>query len=126
LPGRTITRLCTTGDDAEVVYATVANFGTSHLFRSTDGGATWHDADNGGLPDVPHHAIAIPANDADTIYVAGDAGVFVSHDGAASWSNLTLNLPTVAVVDLVLHEASKSLIAATYGRSTWRLDLTSL
>ena len=126
LPGRTITRLRTTGDDADLVYATVANFGTSHLFRSTDGGTTWQDADNGGLPDVPHHGIVIPSTEPDVLYVAGDAGVLVSLDGAATWHNLSLNLPTVAVVDLVLHEASETLIAATYGRSTWRLDLSSL
>lgn len=126
LPGHTVTRLRTTGNDADVVYATVANFGTSHLFRSTDGGVSWQDVDGGNLPDVPHHGIVIPSADSDTIYVAGDAGVFVSSDGAATWHNMTFDLPTVAVVDLVLHEASETLIAATYGRSTWRLDLSSV
>ena len=124
LPGRTVTRVRTAAADPDLVYATVANFGTSHLFRSTDGGVS--DADAGALPDVPHHGIVIPSHDGDVIYVAGDAGVFVSLDGAATWHNVTLNLPTVAVVDLVLHEASETLIAATYGRSTWRLDVSSL
>ena len=124
LPGRTITRLRTTADDADVVYATVANFGNSHLFRSIDGGATWADVDGGNLPDSPHHAVAIPAGDPDTIFVAGDAGVLRSDDGAATWTNITLNLPTVMVVDLVLHEPSGTLTAATYGRSTWQLDVS--
>lgn len=124
LPGRTITRLRTTADDADLVYATVANFGNSHLFRSTDGGATWADADGGNLPDSPHHALAIPSDDPDTIFVAGDAGVLRTDDGAATWTNITLNLPTVMVVDLVLHEPSNTLTAATYGRSTWQLDIS--
>ncbi|MEM1187875.1 MAG: hypothetical protein AAGI72_05080 [Pseudomonadota bacterium] len=128
LPGRTVTRLRTPADSTDVVYATVANFGNPHLFRSTDGGSTWEDVDacHGSLPDVPHHGIVIPASDSDTLYVCSDAGVFVSVNGGASWNNLSGNLPTVMVVDLVLHEASQTLFAATYGRSTWKLDVSAI
>ncbi len=126
LPGRTITRLRTPANDANVVYATVANFGNSHLFRSTDGGDSWTDIDEGHLPDVPHHGIAIPSVDSDVVYVAGDAGVFVSVDAGGAWNNLTLNLPTITVVDLVLHEGTNKLLAATYGRSIWRLDVSQI
>ncbi len=126
LPGRTITRLRTPADNANVVYATVANFGNSHLFRSTDGGGFWTDIDGGNLPDAPHHGIAIPSSNPDVIFVGGDAGVFVSSDAGGTWNNLTLNLPTVMVVDLVLHEATNALLAATYGRSTWRLDVSEI
>ncbi len=126
LPGRTITRLRTPADDPDVVYATVANFGNSHLFRSTDGGDTWVDVDVGQLPDVPHHGIAIPSDNSDLIYVAGDAGVFLSRDGAATWNNLSVNLPTAMVVDLVLHEGTHTLLAATYGRSVWALDVAGI
>lgn len=126
LPGRTVTRLRTPASDAAVVYATVANFGNSHLFRTTDGGLTWQDLDGGNLPDVPHHGLAIPSADAEILYVGNDAGVFVSTDAGATWNNLTGNLPTVIVVDLVLHEPSATLFAATYGRSTWRLDISSV
>ncbi len=126
LPGRTVTRLRTPADDEDVIYATVANFGSSHLFRSVDGGDTWQDVDSGNLPDAPLHAIVIPSDDSESLFVGGDAGVFVSRDAGDSWSNLSLNLPTVMIVDLVLHEATDKLIAATYGRSTWRLDLSLL
>ena len=123
LPGRTVTRLRTPAQDADVVYATVANFGNSHLFRSTDGGDNWTDVDGGWLPDVPHHGIVIPSASAELIYICNDAGVFRSVDAAWSWTNLTSGLPTTMVVDLVLHEASDTLYAATYGRSAWKLDL---
>jgi hypothetical protein len=126
LPGRTITRIQSVADDADVVYATVANFDSSHVFRSTDGGETWQDVDQGDLPNVPHHVVVIPLGDANTIFVGNDAGVFVSTDGAATWRNLTRNLPNVMVVDLVLHEPSGTLFAATYGRSIWQIDVSDI
>ena len=121
LPGRTITRIETDPNDAQRVYVTVANFGNSHVFGSADGGTHWQDLDRGRLPDVPHHTIAIPPSAPQTIYVASDAGVHVSNDGGQTWFDLTRNLPVVSVVDLVYHVHDKTLTAATYGRSLWRL-----
>ncbi len=123
LPGHAITRLATSPRDADVVFATVANFGHSHVFRSRDGARTWNDVDLRRLPDVPHHSIAIPPASPETIYVASDAGVFASLDDGGTWLNLTRNLPTVMVVDLVYHAASRALSAGTYGRSIWKLAI---
>ena len=123
LPGRTITRVESRPDDADTVYATVANFGNRHVFRSDDGGLSWADVDRGELPDVPFHAIAVPAAHPERLYVGGDAGVFVSTDGGAAWANLSRNLPKVMVVDLVYQENDRTLTAATYGRSIWRLQV---
>ncbi|HEY5881231.1 MAG TPA: hypothetical protein VIU11_20125 [Nakamurella sp.] len=121
LPGRTVTRLESRPDDADVVYATVANFGSRHLFRSADGGSTWVDVDGGRLPDAPLHCVCVPAAHPTRVYVCGDAGVFVSDDEGGSWASLTGNLPNVMVVDLAFHETDRVLLAATYGRSIWRL-----
>jgi photosystem II stability/assembly factor-like uncharacterized protein len=127
LPGYTITRLCASPTDAERLYATVANFGHSHVFRSDDGGTSWQDTDRGQLPDVPHHAVEIPPAAPDTVIVCNDVGVFASRDGGGTWLNITRNLPNVMVVDLVYQERDKTLSAATYGRSLWRLRVdTSL
>jgi len=123
LPGLTITRLESRPDDAEVVYTTVANFGTRHVFRSADGGLNWVDIDRGELPDVPFHSIAVPTAHPMRLYACCDVGVFVSDDEGATWANLTRNLPAVMVVDLVYHETDRTLTAATYGRSVWRLQV---
>jgi photosystem II stability/assembly factor-like uncharacterized protein len=123
LPGFTITRLLTSPTNANTVYATVANFNARHVFRSKDGGLTWVDIDRGQLPDVPHHAIAIPKATPSTLYVCSDAGVHVSKDGRDTWKSLTGNLPTVPIVDLVYHEKDGTLSAASYGRSIWRLKI---
>jgi len=113
-------RVYSRADNADVVYATVANFGNHHIFRSADGGLNWVDVDRGDLPDAPLLSMALPAAHPDRVYVCGDAGVFSSDDEGATWTNLTGNLPNVTVVDLVYHEEDRTLTAATYGRSIWR------
>jgi photosystem II stability/assembly factor-like uncharacterized protein len=123
LPGTTVTRVESHPVNADVVVVTVANFGHSHVFRSDDGGDTWHDIDRGQLPDVPHHSAVIPADDPQTLYVCGDAGVFRSPDLGQTWTDVTRNLPNVMVVDMAYHRADGTLTAATYGRSSWRLKL---
>jgi len=124
LPGHSVTRLISSSRDALTLYATFANFGHSHVFRSRDGGTSWEDIDKHRLPDVPHHSIVAIANGpTDRLFVANDAGVYSSDDGGATWSNLSRNLPHVMCVDLVYHAAKDTLFVATYGRSIWRLAL---
>jgi hypothetical protein len=121
LPGWMITRIDSTRKlGANFVVVTVGSFGHSHVFRSEDGGKTWQDIDRGQLPDVPHHAVIISPENPTTIYVANDAGVFVSIDSGNTWMNMTGNLPNTMVVDLVLQRKDATLSAATYGRSIWR------
>jgi photosystem II stability/assembly factor-like uncharacterized protein len=121
LPGFTITRIESSPLDANLLFITTANFGTSHAFRSTDGGRQWEDVDRGQLPGVPHHALAIPPDRPQTVYVCNDAGVFVSPDLGGTWMSLTRNLPNVMIVDLVYHTHDRTLTVATYGLSLWRL-----
>jgi len=121
LPGHEITRIDSTAElGSDFVLITLANFGHSHLFRSQDGGKSWEDIDKGRLPDVPHHAVVIRPDAPRTVYVANDAGVFISRDSGRTWMNMSANLPNVNVVDLVFHEKDRTLSAATYGRSLWR------
>jgi len=119
----TITRIETHPADAKMVYVTVANFGHSHVFRSTDAGSTWADIDGGKLPDAPHHALLIRPDAPKELYVGNDAGVFMTKDGGITWQNATANLPNAMVVDLVYRTSSKTLLAATYGRSIWKRSL---
>ena len=125
LPAVTITRLESSPANADMLFATVANFGNSHLFRSDDGGANWHDVDRGRLPDVPHHAVVVSPDEPRTVYVCSDAGIHVSRDLGENWSSLKRNLPNTMFVDLVYHQGAGTLTTATYGRSIWRLKLRS-
>jgi photosystem II stability/assembly factor-like uncharacterized protein len=124
MPGNMVTRLETTKKlGADVVLATVANSGHSHVFRSQNGGLTWSDIDKGQLPDVPHHAVLIKPDEPNVVFVANDAGVFSSLDHGMTWTNMSGNLPNVMVIDLVYQLKDKLLYAATYGRSIWKIKV---
>ena len=123
LPAVMITRIETHPTKAREVYVTLGNFGNAHVFRSTDAGSVWADIDGGKLPDVPHHAVLILPDAPKSLYVCNDAGVFQTKDGGRTWLNATSNLPNVMVVDLVYRVPTKTLMAATYGRSIWQLKL---
>ena len=123
LPNFKISCLITKPTNADLVIATVGNFGKSHVYQSQDGCLTWQDIDKGQLPDVPHNSLAIPSKRPNEVYVATDVGIFVSTDFGGSWKNLTGNLPTVGVIDIVYHNQENTLSAATYGRSIWRIKI---
>jgi photosystem II stability/assembly factor-like uncharacterized protein len=123
LPGRQITRIETHPAKAQTLFVTVAGTGSAHVFRSVDGGLTWTNIDQGKLPAVPHSAAVVPPDDANALYVANDAGVYLTNDGGGSWTNLTRNLPNAMVVDLVYHQGEGMLWAATYGRGIWRIRI---
>lgn len=126
LPGHLITRIATSPNDADTVFVSVANVGHSHIFRSSDGGFDWEDADGGQLPDVAHHAVAYSVQNSEHLFVAHDLGVAASFDGGSTWHNLTGNLPNQMVIDLVYHFTENRIYVATYGRGIWRLDLDSV
>ena len=123
LPGVAVTRIASHPADAAAVFVTVANSGNSHVFRSADGGSLWHDIDRGALPDAPHHALLLRADAPEQLFVCSDAGVHLTRNGGATWLNVTGNLPKSMVVDLAYQIATKTLVAATYGRSLWALPL---
>lgn len=74
------------------------------------------------LNDVVFH----PHRPDSTFYVASDMGVFITDDGGMTWANLGAphGLPNVRVSDLELPPDGRHLVAATYGRGAWRLQLS--
>ncbi|MEO8724617.1 MAG: hypothetical protein ABI383_00710, partial [Acidobacteriaceae bacterium] len=80
------------------VLITVMGFGVSHVLKTTDFGAHWTNiAPANVFPDVPADAIALDPNDANTIYVGTDIGMFYTADAGQSWSLLGTGLPVVPI-----------------------------
>lgn len=108
------------------ILVVFANFGlTAHAWIGTvpgSGTATWAAASGSGgtaLPDVPYYAIAF--EDANTIYVGSDIGVFRTTNGGGAWSNFSQGLPNTAIYDLRYDPARHLLRAATHGRGLWEI-----
>ena len=66
----------------KTIYATIMGFAgnginAAHLYRSTNGGASWTNISS-NLPNAPANSVVIDPNDANTLYVALDTGVYVT------------------------------------------------
>ncbi|HLI77095.1 MAG TPA: choice-of-anchor D domain-containing protein [Acidobacteriaceae bacterium] len=117
------------------VYATVMGFADGpHVYRSVDFGEHWVSL-NANLPDAPANSLVVDPNDANTVYVATDTGVYATQAIATCatqncWSLLGTALPNAPVTQL---EAGSQLPtgdgrvgmlrAGTYGRGIWQIPL---
>ena len=121
------------------VYVTIMGFGLSaggvpHVYRSVDFGAHWLNV-TANLPDAPANAVLVDPNDANTVYVVMDTGVYVTSavsTCAASncWSVFGTALPNAPVIGLAAASAMATgdgrvgmLRASTYGRGIWQTPL---
>ncbi len=124
LPPRFVTQIAVDPTSAKVAYVTFSGFSgfggdvLGHAFKTINGGSSWTDI-SGNLPNIPVNDIEVDADIPNTLYAATDVGVFRSSDGGATWSPLVTGLPRVAVLGLKLHRPSRTLRAATHGRSMW-------
>jgi photosystem II stability/assembly factor-like uncharacterized protein len=93
---------------------------TPYVWRTTDYGESWTSLAKSLAPDVYLHALREDPKKKGQLYLGTERGVMFSPDGGESWRELKLNLPTVAVHDLLVKD--NDLIVGTHGRSIWILD----
>ena len=91
-----------------------------YLFKTSDLGRTWRRLDSRLVPDIYLHAVREDPAKRGQLYLGTERGVMYSPDDGATWRELKLNLPTVAVHDLVVK--GDDLVVGTHGRSIWILD----
>ncbi|MEM7382092.1 MAG: glycosyl hydrolase, partial [Bacteroidota bacterium] len=93
----------------------------SYVFKTTDYGQSWTKIVN-GLND-PHgftRVVRADKKQQGLLYAGTETGLFVSNDDGVNWQRLKLNLPVVAINDLIIQD--NDLVAATSGRGFWILD----
>jgi photosystem II stability/assembly factor-like uncharacterized protein len=96
-----------------------------YLWKTADYGKTWRSLAAGMPRGVYLHAVREDPKKKGLLYVGTEKGISTSPDDGATWRELRLNLPTVAVHDLVVKD--DDLVVGTHGRSIWILDdLTAL
>jgi photosystem II stability/assembly factor-like uncharacterized protein len=91
-----------------------------YLYKTSDLGRTWQFL-AGNLPrDVYLHAVREDPKVKGFLYLGTERGLAFSRDDGNTWTPLKLNLPTVAIHDLVVK--NDDLVIATHGRSIWIFD----
>jgi len=127
LPVRYIKRVTADPFDDAVAYCAISGYNQDdyapHVFRTTNHGASWTDV-TGNLPNAPVNDVIVDPQDPATLYAGTDVGVYVTSDLGGQWAKLGLGLPLSVVVDLELHDATRTLVAGTHGRSAFTLDLS--
>lgn len=125
VPNRWVTKIFASKENANTVYLTLSGYrfaeNIGHVYKSIDFGNTWVDIST-SLPDIPVNDIE--QDSFGNLFIGTDVGVLASKDEGASWNVLGENMPSVVVSDLFLHEGSQFLFAATYGRSTYKIDVS--
>jgi hypothetical protein len=123
----------------KTVYVTVMGFAgaganSPHVYRSTNGGASWSNISS-NLPNAPANAALVDPNDANTVYVAMDTGLYVTTQvascaTASCWSVYGIGLPNAPVIRLAAGSGIATgdgrfgeLRVATYGRGIWEIAL---
>ncbi|HEY6171352.1 MAG TPA: T9SS type A sorting domain-containing protein, partial [Candidatus Kapabacteria bacterium] len=95
-----------------------------HVYKSVDGGATFTALPN--FPNIGCNWIARKHSTGE-LFIATDKGVVYSKDEGQSWFALEQGLPNVQVLAIRLRGANDQyLLAGTYGRGMFKLDITGL
>lgn len=120
LPRHYISDIAVDPANASTIYVTISKvFTGDHVWRSTDGGATWTSASLGLSPRNPVNCIDVDPATPNRIFIGCDVGIFRSEDQGGTWVEWDQGLPDVAVFDIRVHTPSRLLRAATHGRGIW-------
>jgi len=136
-----------TAQNSRIVYATVSDFGFSHVLKSVDGGQSWATIDNQAgttarLPDIPAHSILSDPiyPPGERLYVGTDLGVFVTIDAGLNWMRENAGFSNTPIEWMVMRNrvvgtgsaetspvpkapATGELFAFTHGRSVFKTSL---
>jgi photosystem II stability/assembly factor-like uncharacterized protein len=128
LDGKYVTSIEVSPADPTNAYASVAGFGTAHLYETDDAGGSWNSVSgtgSGSLPDAPVDAIQVDwTADPPVLYAGTDVGPYSSTDGGGTWAPVGTGIPAIPVMALILDQQAGRLIALTHGRGAYSLDLT--
>jgi len=126
LPVRWVTKVYADRENSDKVYVTFSGYrygeDNGNIYVSEDRGQNW-TALGATLPDIPINDVV--TDNEGNIIVGTDAGLFISTNQGESWETFGINLPSVIVTDLQIADDNNTLYLATYGRSMYKIDISS-
>ena len=126
LPNRVVKDIEFDPTDENTVYLTFSGFGSSHVYKTTNGGNDWTAIDN-GLPDLPTNTILVDPLNPDNLYVGNDLTVYYSENGGGSWETFSEGLPEAAMIyDLNDSPSNRKIRIATHGHGFFQRDYVNL
>jgi hypothetical protein len=125
LPDRWVTSVMADPTDPNAAYVTFSGFRygeqIGHVYKTENAGDNWIDI-SGDFPDIPVNAILVIPTPR-MLCIATDIGVYTSTNDGISWELPGTDLPNLIITDLTWHSGENFLVAATYGRGMYKLDL---
>ncbi len=119
VPASSLTYVAVHPTNPNMVYVTVGGYNaSSKLYVSYNGGQTWNNLTL-EIPNLPINCILIHPDNPNHLYLGTDVGVLFSDDAGLSWSDWSSGLPNVIVMEMELHVATNTIVAASYGRGVW-------
>ena len=127
LPVRWVTKVYADRDNSNKVYVTLSGYAygedNGNIYVSEDRGQSW-TAIGSSLPDIPINDVVKDSEG--KLIIATDAGLFLTDNEGNTWQPIGANLPTVPITDLQLVDTDNTLYVATYGRSMYKVDISSI
>lgn len=112
------------------IYVGVESFNSGiQVYRNTDTtGMAWDNLSGAGatqLPPMPVNSLLVdhPAKANARLFAGTDSGVYVADPATAQWARFDSALPYVEVKDLQRVGTTSQVLAATYGRGVWAVDI---
>lgn len=95
------------------------------VFMTTNGGTSWTNFTS-NLPNIPGNCLVYQPGTNDRIYVGMDVGVYYRDNTSTTWTLYNAGLPNTPVMDMEISPADPTkIVAATYGRGTWKVDVVN-
>lgn len=127
LPVRWVTKVYADRDNDKKVYVTLSGYAygedNGNIYVSEDRGQSW-TAIGSSLPDIPINDVVKDSEG--KLIIATDAGLFLTDNEGNTWQPIGANLPTVPITDLQIVDNDNTLYVATYGRSMYKVDISSI
>jgi hypothetical protein len=125
LPDRMVTSITFSAASANTLWVTFGGYTSQNIWKSTNLGGGWSPISGSGmtaLPDAPVYDLKFLSTTESSLYLATEIGLFTSADGGANWT-LPQDGPANVSVDQLAWLGSGTLVAATHGRGTFKVNV---